>query len=187
MSTDLASFAIAFRDAGIGYSHLTNNASLETYKIQEVTGLLWFRLGQLQVELFMVPPNYTIPEHTHPNVESYEMYIGGDISFSKGGRWVTDDDLLKADGITGIGGALIHIKTNDMHGGSFGPNGGVFMSIQKWAEGVEPHSVAYDYVGVTMGEHHTKGVVTGVPETKKELTWKDAASLEEDAPTFQMS
>ena len=46
---------------------------------------------------------------------------------------------------------------------------------------VEPHCVSADYVGATMGEHHTANIKFGDAYTKSNLTWKDAASLEERA------
>ena len=31
---------------------------------------------------------YVVPEHTHPNVNSYEIYLTGTIFFSHSGKWV---------------------------------------------------------------------------------------------------
>ena len=114
----------------------------------------------IQVQLFSVPPNYIIPEHTHPNVDSYELLVGGDIRFSKGGKWVTDKDVLPAasSGIEGLHpsrGTLVRVHPETSHGGAFGKSGGVFMSIQQWINGED-------------GEN--------------KLTWRDAATLETEPP-----
>ena len=183
MSKELDNFAFNFRAKARVFGYIPDDV-VATYKIQDVTAVVWYRSGQFQVEMFIVPPNYVIPEHTHPNVESYEMYLGGDISFSHTGRWISADDLIKVPGTDDPKGGLIKVRTTDSHGGAFGPRGGVFMSIQHWLNGVEPHSVAHDYDGVVMGADHLYGVRAGDAEVKVDLTWRDAASKEDSAPVF---
>ena len=61
----------------------------------------------------------------------------------------------------GLRGTTIRVKPNDKHGGTFGKEGGIFFSVQKWLNGVEPHCVAADYIGKTMGDHHLKSVKCG--------------------------
>ena len=185
MSPDLTDFALAFSRNAKSHGYIPSDV-VATYKIQDVTAVVWFRESAYQVELFIVPPNYIIPEHVHPNVESYEMFLGGDISFSHSGRWVTSDRLIMLPGSSDKRGALVPIETNDLHGGAFGPRGGVFMSIQKWLNNIPPHSVGGDYTGPVMGEQHFNSVKSGDAIMKKqsELTWRDAASLEENVPAF---
>lgn len=180
---ELESFALDFRRRAPTFGHMPQDI-LSNYKIHDVTGLVWFRHGQFQVEMFIVPPHYIIPEHTHPNVSSYEMYVGGDIAFSHSGKWVTDENLIKMPGAPDNRGALIKVRTSDKHGGSFGDNGGVFISIQQWLNGVAPHSVALDYDGVALAEEHLDMVKEGNAYTKENLTWKDVASLESEGPVF---
>ena len=40
--------------------------------IEGVSGIVLYRNEQFQVELFICQPNLVIPEHTHPDVDSYE-------------------------------------------------------------------------------------------------------------------
>jgi len=151
------------------------------HKIEDVTSIIWFRDGEYQVQMFAVPGNYIIPEHTHPNVDSIEVYVGGQIKFSHSGKWITTDEDLKTTSFLGTAlprGSTIRVKPNDIHGGIFGPAGGVFLSIQHWLNGVKPHCVAADYSGIVMGAHHMNSVVCGEPQIKRRLTWRDAASLE---------
>tara|TARA_B110000977_G_scaffold182306_1_gene243837 strand:+ start:533 stop:1189 length:657 start_codon:yes stop_codon:yes gene_type:complete len=183
VDADLTRFALDFRARAPVFGHVPVEV-VATYKIQDVTAVVWYRKGPFQVEMFVVPPNYIIPEHTHPNVASYEMYVGGDISFSHGGRWVSEDDLVFVSDASDKRGGLIAVETDDLHGGAFGPSGGVFMSIQKWLNGVEPHSVAHDYDGVVMGGDHLDGVMSGDAKVKVDLTWRDAATLEDVPPYF---
>ena len=185
MSPDLTEFALTFSQNAKSHGYIPSNV-VTTYKIQDVTAVVWLREGAYQVELFIVPPNYIIPEHVHPNVESYEMFLGGDISFSHSGRWVTNNNLIMLPGSSDKRGALVPIETNDLHGGAFGPRGGVFMSIQKWLNNIPPHSVSSDYTGPVMGSHHFNSVKSGdaVMKNQSELTWRDAAGLEENVPAF---
>jgi hypothetical protein len=185
MSPDLTNFALSFSQNAKAHGYIPPNV-VTTYKIQDVTAVVWLRDGPYQVELFIVPPNYIIPEHVHPNVESYEMFLGGDISFSHSGRWVDRDGLIMRRDAPDMRGALVPVETNDLHGGAFGPRGGVFMSIQKWLNGISPHSVSADYTGPVMGAHHFNSVKSGdaVMKSQSELTWRDAAGLEEEEPAF---
>ena len=185
MSPDLTQFAIDFSRNAKSHGYIPTDV-VATYKIQDVTAVVWLRHGPYQVELFIVPPNYIIPEHVHPNVESYEMFIGGDVSFSHGGRWVGLDNLILLPGSSDKRGGLIAVETNDLHGGAFGPRGGVFMSIQKWLNGIPPHSVSGDYTGPVMGKQHFDSVKSGdaIMKSQTDLTWHDAAGLEENVPAF---
>lgn len=159
------------------------------HMIEGVTSVTWYRQGQYQVQMFIMPPNYIVPEHTHTNVDSYEIMLGGRMVLSKHGRWVKDSDFevlnLNEPPLQRRRGSIIRIRPTDVHGGISGRTGGVFMSVQKWINGVEPHCVASDYNGPTMGDHHLSGVKSGDAMSKggqENLTFKDAASGEDDAP-----
>jgi len=150
-------------------------------KIEDVYSVLWYREPPFQVQMFIVPPNYVIPEHTHPNVDSFEVYLGGQIRFSHSGKWVVPADALETEGplkTASLRGYTIRVKPDDLHGGTFGPSGGVFLSVQHWLNGVEPHCVAADYDGVVMGPDHLAKVVNGDAKLQDNLTAKDAASGE---------
>ena len=89
------------------------------WKVEDVTAVLLYRQPPHQVQLFIVPPHYIIPEHTHPNVDSIEVYVGGDIKFSHGGRWVVSDDALTSPSEQGTWqkrGKRIRVKPHDLHG-----------------------------------------------------------------------
>lgn len=149
--------------------------------VEGVTKILWYRRDEFQVQLFAVPPNYIIPEHVHPNVDSFEVYLGGQINFSHGGKFVNtkwEDSIPDRYGLSPFRGAVIRVRPHDIHGGVFGPAGGVFMSVQRWLNGVKPHCVAADYTGVVMGPDHASKVVFGDYVVKQDLMPMDAASGE---------
>jgi len=98
-----------------------------------LTATRLFRSGKYQVELLSVLPNTEIPDHIHPNMDSYEVYLGGDIKFRTNGEEVTPTTT----------GQYIRVKPDCPHGGTFGPSGGVFLSIQEWV--TEPASAGQDW------------------------------------------
>lgn len=151
------------------------------HKIEDVTSVTWLRHKQFQVQLFIVPPNYVIPEHTHPNVDSYELYLGGQSKFSLFGEWIVDEGEIQQPsglGLSKIREFSIRVLPNSPHGGVFGPSGGVFMSVQHWLNGVKPHCVSSDYTGKVMGEHHLSMVKVGdaIASNQEDLNFSDAAS-----------
>lgn len=103
-------------------------------------GVVLFRKGPFQVQLFIVAPNSEIPDHVHPNVDSFEVYLSGEMAFRKNGVYVTKwEDAEKLPGFA------LRVKPDDPHGGTFGPKGGAFLSIQHWLNGVKPSSVGNDW------------------------------------------
>lgn len=136
------------------------------WQIEDVISVLLHREGQFQTQMFIVPPCTVIPEHTHPNVDSIEVYAGGQIYFSHSGKLVTTKENCTQEpeeklGLSTHRGLTIRVKPNDPHGGYFGENGGVFLSVQHWLNDVKPHCVAADYIGKTMGPDHLKSVKFG--------------------------
>jgi hypothetical protein len=110
-----------------------SDASLVHQK--DTYGVVLYRQAPYQVELFNVKPNSEIVPHLHPNVDSFEVYIGGDIKFMCNGV-AFDQTVL---------GAKIRVLPNSWHGGLFGEKGGCFLSVQKWLNGVPPSFVGNDW------------------------------------------
>ena len=101
--------------------------------IEGVSGVVLYRKDNFQVELFICQPNTIIPEHTHPDVDSYEI-----------------------EGMPSYAYETIRVKPNDLHGGTASKNGGSFISIQKWLNGVEPTHVSSNWDGNSMGTKHSE-------------------------------
>lgn len=102
---------------------------------KETRGVTLFRQDPFQVELFIVEPNSEIVPHIHPNVDSYEVYVSGDIIFTR------DGEAFKQT----VYGDAIRVKPHSWHGGKFGERGGSFLSVQKWLNGVKPTFVGDDW------------------------------------------
>jgi quercetin dioxygenase-like cupin family protein len=105
-----------------------------TYQ-KDTHGVVLYRQSPYQVELFTVQPNSEIVPHIHPNVDSFEVFISGDISFMCNGEWFAQNLL----------GNQIRVKPESWHGGKFGERGGCFLSVQKWLNNVEPTFVGNDW------------------------------------------
>lgn len=115
-----------------------------------LTATVLYREGQFQVQMFAVKPGSVIPQHQHPKVDSYEVAVSGQIDFT------VEDKTYPFDAAELPFGTLsppIRVKPDYWHGGVFGPEGAVFLSIQHWVGG-EPSCVGADWVG-TQGQ--TKG------------------------------
>lgn len=105
-----------------------------------------YRAKPWQVQLFQVIPNSTIPPHRHPNVDSFEIYLGGDIQFHADGQTLTfQQDEPDFTGKHPHFGKQIRVKPHTWHGGSFGPQGGVFLSVQHWGNQTDPTTVGDDW------------------------------------------
>jgi hypothetical protein len=113
-----------------------------------VTCVTLYRTGSWQVQQFVVEPNTIVHDHVHPDVDSFECFIYGDISFRKNGEEITNTQLAAG---ANFGGQpyyfleTIRILPSDKHSGVFGPRGGVFLSFQKWAEGMTPTNIGNNW------------------------------------------
>jgi hypothetical protein len=105
-----------------------------------ISGICLFRAGPFQVELFIGEPNATAPRHHHPNVDSVEVLLSGEVDFN------TDRNEL-------VGGRL-RILPGERHVALAGPSGVAFFSIQKWLNGVQPSTVTADWEGEPIDEGH---------------------------------
>ena len=137
---------------------------------------VWYRKDQFQVELFMIAGPLIIPEHTHPNVDSYEVLLGGQIRFSHSGKWLIPETYqvdIGDNGTSPYRGNRVKVKHNDPHGGVVGPEGAMFFSVQHWLNGVTPHCVALDWDGRTASQEQLNklkfGSASFVPEKTEQM------------------
>lgn len=152
-------------------------------KVEDVTCMLIYRKGQFQVQMFACPAGTIIPEHRHPNVDTVQVYVGGNIVFTQNGKYTfRPDELREMSGplrCANKRGHIMRVRPDEKHGAVVGTGGGIFMAVQHWQNGIAPHCVSADYEGVTMGEDHLSKVVSGVATAKPDLRARDAATLEQ--------
>ena len=130
------------------WSVIKNNLSFA----DGVIGFVLHREGQFQTQLFIVEPNVVIPDHIHPNVDSFEVAIHG-MTFRHSGKTILTPEN---DSV----GDSIYVHRNDWHGGCSCGDGGCFMSVQKWLNDVPPTSVGNDWGGDTMGPQHDSKIIS---------------------------
>ena len=107
------------------------------------------REGQFQTQLVFVHPDVVIPNHHHPNINSYEVAMQG-ITFIHSGRTIPSKIMRP--------GMAIYVDHGDWHE-AYSKNGGCFLSVQQWLNDITPTSVGYDWVGDTMGDRHDSNIM----------------------------
>jgi mannose-6-phosphate isomerase-like protein (cupin superfamily) len=112
----------------------------------KVIGTTLYRQDDFQVQLFTVKPNTEIVDHIHPNVDSFEVYLSGEISFRRNKKKITGKKFWREHNNTCIYfGYFIRVNANDYHGATTGDMGGSFLSVQHWKNGTSPSSVHLDW------------------------------------------
>jgi len=119
-----------------------------------------YREGCYQAELYLVSPNSSSPEHSHPGVENIIMMLGGDVSLSENGKFIDLSEYYKkpaADGTNKLFG-MCSSKLDDSgtHALFAKDKGGAFISFEKWPEGIKPNSVTINWRGDPVGSEHAK-------------------------------
>ena len=125
--------------------------------IEGVSGIVLYRVKSFQVELFICQPNCVIPQHTHPDVDSYECFLYG-MKLTHSGETIIDhEEAFKEENGFPINlYQTIRVRPNDPHGGTASDKGGAFISIQHWLNNVEPTHVSSNWDGNYMGKEHLK-------------------------------
>jgi hypothetical protein len=125
-------------------------------------GLVIFRRGQFQVQLFTGGPNLNIPDHTHPNVDSYEVFLYG-MLFTLEGKSIApnEKEMLRGTRVLPWDTSAplhaykcIRVLPNNKHGGVVSSKGGAFLSVQQWLNGVKPTCVTTDWDGEHIDAGH---------------------------------
>lgn len=119
--------------------------------------LTLFDIYPFKAELFIFRPNEKLVTHYHPNIDSMIVYVAGDLYLEVDGKEVTDRKLIYPDeiGAVACSGANFRIRPGVPHGGSIGPRGGAFLTLQRWMnDDLPPTNAQHDWVGV---DGSTKG------------------------------
>lgn len=152
-SRELKVLLATFMEHGFGILRYAQNEGVS--KILPGLGITLFRKDSFQIQQFLFEPNTEIIEHSHPNVESIELYICGDMRLTLDGREIFNYDTNESasDGTCPKNGGLLYLPPGSVHGGSIGPRGGCFLSLQNWINGVKPKPIHLDWVGQNGSTH----------------------------------
>jgi cytoskeletal protein CcmA (bactofilin family) len=104
-----------------------------------INGVVIHRDGNFQAELFVINGNIEIPSHGHPDIDSIELYVSGDVDLLVEGKSVMPEGDKH--------GFMVRVFPNQEHSAHVGPDGGCFMSIQHWINGIPPSSVGLNWSG----------------------------------------
>jgi hypothetical protein len=123
-----------------------------------------FREGQYQAELYLVRPNTSSPEHSHPGVENIIMVWGGNVHTIQNGKLFDYSDHYREPSKTGtnklFGMCSEKLTDEQTHALIAGDKGGAFLSLEKWPEGVTPNSVTINWAGDPVDPSHGKIIKT---------------------------
>ena len=115
-----------------------------------------YRKDNCQVELYTCKPNTEAPWHSHPGVDSFFIYLGGNIDFGHPDGTFTGTSQFqepRPDGAHRLYGKTSEALDGARHTLKVGPEGGAFLSFEKWNEKI-PSSVTINWEGDPVGEEH---------------------------------
>ena len=123
-------------------------------RVGPFAGLTLYRGGPFQVQLWLCPPLSEIPDHSHPDVDSIQLYLSGQVYLRLNGEQIIKpEDVFETEGRCSKHGYAIRVRPHDTHGASIGANGGAFMTFQHWLKG-EPQSVELNWRGEPINAEH---------------------------------
>jgi len=158
---DLTDFLLWWKDAG---ERINTPLNRSIHFVENLTSTCIYRYEPFQVEFVTVKPNTYIPPHTHPNVDSYEVALRG-IEFYSDGKTVLPMWFAnQKDPNSNLSIAhynVVRVQPDSEHSAQAGPEGGCFLSVQQWLNGVEPSAVGMDWKGgSSMGEGHDSQITS---------------------------
>lgn len=122
------------------------------YHYGELMSVVLYRAAQFQAELFIVQPNPTerCGQHGHPDIDSMEVAISGELCFILDRRPIMPRKVSNAvaeDGALQLYGHRVRVRPGQAHTAIVGPQGGCFLSLQHWLNGVSPSSIGLNWSG----------------------------------------
>jgi hypothetical protein len=121
-----------------------------------VAHVVLYRDGRYQVEQYLLmQKNAVFPPHRHPNVDTIEVDISGEMLFTVDGVQTRSNLTLMVRSPFGtvVEKPAVRIRANQEHWVTVGEAGGAFLSIQHWT-GCEPNSVILDWDGPSFSNVH---------------------------------
>ena len=158
------------------FAHLS---VLETFDYGSVLSLVLYRDARWQAEQFILRAGMGFPrQHRHPNVDSYEFILSTHVPLIVNGVDVSRGASGMGHDVAGAGmnrGARYRVDATDWHGVGDVPNGGSFLSLQEWKNGVKPTSAGLNWQGQPVSAKHRRLLkqtdsVWIEPEAERELS-----------------
>lgn len=112
-----------------------------------------YRKGNFQVEHVYIRPNQTAPKHRHPHVDSIECGVRGEALMTINGVTLAENHSPERREAF-LKGRLLRINHDAWHGAEIGKAGLVFLSVQRWKDGVAPTHIGRDWEGTPATKLH---------------------------------
>jgi len=127
---------------------------------ENVFSIIIFRHSRYQVELYLVKPNPSkSTDHMHPGLEVVMCQIGA------------------MSPKAAIGYLTPVLRNGETHNGTFtSPNGAVFLTFERWDEGIPMTSAAVQWKGYTEGPMHDALIRRYYPNAIKYPGYADVSS-----------
>lgn len=140
---------------------------IESHFVGRLEGVTVFENYPFKVQIWICPPRINVPDHCHPNIDSIVVHLEGEIYLRVNGKDFITPEIIKRMELKGesIDGKHFHIKPGMVHGFSTGPNGGVFMNIEKWTGKMT--SAELDWIGEPINESHAKKISAVLQENSR--------------------
>lgn len=124
----------------LGFVPLQRNPVVGTYTDDQnipMHYMILFDDGEYRVDLIGAPGEVEFKPHVHPDVDSYEVFLGGDMTFTIDGQPVGKNDnqfepKVWYNGTHPFRGAYNRFTPETLHSGVGGKRGGIVLSIQRW-------------------------------------------------------
>lgn len=118
----------------------------------DLMSVILYRDEEYQAELFIVRPDASerCGEHGHPDIDSMEVAISGELYFTLNGRPIRNRKRVRAvspDGALATYGEQVRVRPGEPHTAYVGQDGGCFLSLQRWLNGVKPSSIGLNWSG----------------------------------------
>ncbi len=128
-------------------------------RVGEFSGIVLYRQAPYQVQLWLCDPNSEIPDHAHPDVDSIQLYIGGQLELRYQWKVVIPNEAIfeHEDGNCSVRGLTLRVHPGETHGATIGPKGAAFVTFQKWLK-EPPKSVELNWQGDYLSKDHEANV-----------------------------
>jgi hypothetical protein len=126
-------------------------------RVGKFSGLVMYRSGPYQAELWIGEPGADTGEHSHPNIDSIQFFLSGNITFFQDGKEELSGELCCAleNQMSNCHGKMIRTPPGASHRAICGDKGGAFINFQYWPGGT-PGSAETDWEGKPMDSGHAE-------------------------------
>jgi quercetin dioxygenase-like cupin family protein len=129
-----------------------------TSDLDGIQGVILYHVPPYQAQLFICQPNVEIPDHSHPSVDTFLVYLSGQVTIRcEKGAYVFDEQTTKDYRFKS--GSFLRVSPGVSHGLSVGQTGCSFISFQQWIDG-PVRKTEQDWKGdQTLGPKHSSVII----------------------------